>query len=326
MTAPERATDILLLGGGRWHAEELVRAFAGRGLVARRAGFDALEFAHDAPLGVRLGDGGPPPRAVLVRSIPAGSFEQITFRLALLHALAAGGVAVFNDAAAIERSVDKAATSVHLARAGLPTPPFWTTSRRERAVEILEGERRLGHALVVKPLFGAQGQGVAMVRRPEDLPGAEEVAGVWYLQRYVGHDRDWHDYRVLVVDGVAVACMRRRGRDWITNIRRGARPEAVTGDVELERLAVAAAAVVGTFYAGVDILRDGAGRCWILEVNSMPAWKGLQSVCPFPIADRLAAAIRDRLERDDGEGTPEGRSDGLRPRPRPCRAAPVPLR
>lgn len=296
------ADDILLLGGGRWHADELLRAFAAQGLSARRVSFDALEFAHDAPCGVRLQDGGPLPRAVLVRSIPAGSFEQITFRLALLHALAAGGVAVFNDASAIERSVDKAATSVHLARAGLPTPPFWTTARREQAVAILEAERRRGHVLVVKPLFGSQGQGVAMVRRPEDLPGAEEVAGVWYLQRYVGHDRDWHDYRVLVVDGVAVACMRRCGQDWITNIRRGARPEPVSGSHELERLAVAAAAVVGTFYAGVDLLRDAAGRCWILEVNSMPAWKGLQSVCSFSIAERLAAAIRARLERPTQTG------------------------
>lgn len=298
-----KPADVLLLGGGRWHAEALVRAFAREGLLARRTMFDALEFARDVPAGVRLATGEPLPRAALVRSIPAGSFEQVTFRLALLHALAEAGIAVFNDAAAIERSVDKAATSVRLARAGLPTPPFWTTARRERAVEILGEERRAGHRLVAKPLFGAQGQGLRLVQRPEDLPGCEEAAGVWYLQRYVGHPCDWHDYRVLVIDGRAVAVMRRRGVDWITNIRRGARPEPVAGDGELEALAVAAARVLGTFFAGVDILRDEAGRSWILEVNSMPAWKGLQSVCPFEIAGVLAAAVRDRLDQRAGSGS-----------------------
>lgn len=291
------AADVLILGGGRWHADALLAAFARHGLLARRASFDALEFAWNAPTAVRLVTGEPLPRAVLVRSIPAGSFEQVTFRLALLHALAGCGVVVVNEPGAIERCVDKATTSVWLRRAGLPTPPFWTTARREGAVAVLEHERRCGHRLVSKPLFGAQGQGIRMVQRPEDLPGAEDVAGVWYLQRYVGHSRDWHDYRVLVIDGRAVACMRRRGQDWITNIRRGARPEPVAGDGELEGLAVAAAAVLGTFFAGVDILRDEEGRSWILEVNSMPAWRGLQSVCPFDIAERLAEAVRSRLDQ-----------------------------
>lgn len=317
-----KAADVLLLGGGRWHAEALVRAFARHGLLARRVMFDALEFAHDAPAGVRLATGEPLPRAVLVRSIPAGSFERVTFRLALLHALAEAGIAVFNTAAAIERSVDKAATSVRLARAGLPTPPFWTTARRERAVDILGQERWAGHRLVAKPLFGAQGQGLRLVQRPEDLPGCEEAAGVWYLQRYVGRPRDWHDYRVLVIDGRAVAAMRRRGNDWITNIRRGARPEPVAGDGELEALAVAAAGVLGTFFAGVDILRDEAGRSWILEVNSMPAWKGLQSVCPFEIAGLLAAAVRDRLDRR-GEGPADERDAPAAKTARPASRSPT---
>ena len=52
----------------------------------------------------------------LVRSIPAGSFEQVTLRLGLLHALAALGVAVVNDARGIERCVDKSMTSFLLAQ------------------------------------------------------------------------------------------------------------------------------------------------------------------------------------------------------------------
>ena len=47
------------------------------------------------------------PDGVFVRSISAGTLEQITFRLGLLHALRESGVRVWNDARAIERCVDK---------------------------------------------------------------------------------------------------------------------------------------------------------------------------------------------------------------------------
>ena len=29
-------------------------------------------------------------------------------------------------------------------------------------------------------------------------------------------------------------------------------------------------------YCGVDIIRDADGKLWVLEVNSIPAWRGLQ--------------------------------------------------
>jgi tetrahydromethanopterin:alpha-L-glutamate ligase len=45
---------------------------------------------------------------------------------------------------------------------------------------------------------------------------------------------------------------------------------------------------VGAFYCGVDILRAPDGTPYVLEVNSMPAWSGLQKVSPIDIADLLA--------------------------------------
>jgi tetrahydromethanopterin:alpha-L-glutamate ligase len=56
-------------------------------------------------------------------------------------------------------------------------------------------------------------------------------------------------------------------------------------------LALRAAASVGAHYAGVDLLSDVKGRVLVLEVNSMPAWRGLQTVTTFPIADHIAAAL-----------------------------------
>jgi glutathione synthase/RimK-type ligase-like ATP-grasp enzyme len=69
-------------------------------------------------------------------------------------------------------------------------------------------------------------------------------------------------------------------------------------DEEEADLAIRAAAIVGAEFAGVDLVRGRDDRVSVLEVNSMPGWRGLQSVTQKRIADALArdflAALRDR--------------------------------
>jgi glutathione synthase/RimK-type ligase-like ATP-grasp enzyme len=47
-------------------------------------------------------------------------------------------------------------------------------------------------------------------------------------------------------------------------------------------------------YAGVDIIIGSEGQYCIIEVNSIPAWKGLESVCQLHIADLLAEDLITR--------------------------------
>jgi RimK family alpha-L-glutamate ligase len=284
-------TDVLLIGATGWHGAKLAESFRMLGIPVRRRGFGQLAFATGR-LGLRCG--GPLPGAVLVRSIPDGSFEQITLRLGLLHALADREVPVVNEAKAIERCVDKSMTVFRLERAGLPVPPSWTTELPRKAAAIVAREAAAGHATVLKPLFGSQGRGLRLLRGPDDLPPPDEVAGVYHLQRFVGATADWHDFRVLVIDGAATAAMVRRGISWITNVRQGARPEPLAVDGQIGELAVAAARAVGCVYAGVDLIRDPSGRLLLLEVNSMPAWRGLQAVTRIDLAARLAGAVAAR--------------------------------
>jgi tetrahydromethanopterin:alpha-L-glutamate ligase len=286
--------DVVVLGCGGWHGRRLIEACAACGLVAAALPFAACRLE---PEGVRLGGLAELPRVVLVRSIPAGTFQQVTLRLGFLHALESLGVVVLNPPRAIERCVDKAATSFHLASTGLPTPPTWAVERPERARAIVAAEAAAGHAVVLKPLFGAQGKGLRLLRRPEELPVEAEVAGVWYLQRYVEPPRPFEDYRVLVIGGRAIAAMRRRSARWPTNVRQGGVPEPVAADGELARLAVAAATAVGADHAGVDLIANEDGRLLVLEVNSMPAWQGLQSVTPVDIAAALVARLAARIAR-----------------------------
>jgi len=130
--------ELLVLGAGGWHWQQLARAAERLRLPLRRLGFAALHFDGTARFGLRLGGSEELPGAVLVRFVPGGSFEQVTRRLGLLHALETLGVPVINSARAIERCVDKSATSFVLQRAGLPTPPAWTVERLDEARAIVE--------------------------------------------------------------------------------------------------------------------------------------------------------------------------------------------
>ena len=271
--------------------------------TARRFGLDIPGFAEALP------------DAVLVRAIGGGTFEEVTRRLGVLHALRDLGVTVWNDARAIERCVDKSAASFHLARAGLPVPPTWTVEGIESARAVAARETACGK-LVLKPLFGAQGRGLALIERAEDLPEADAVHGVYYLQRYVPPGAEgFRDFRLLVCRGEVIAGMTRRSSHWITNIGRGGRPERLMPDAELSELALRAAASLGADYAGVDLLRDPGGRALILEVNSMPGWKGLQHVTETPIAERIAERLIENIAADFGESVHQSVTDasGLSP-------------
>jgi RimK family alpha-L-glutamate ligase len=275
-----------------WHGAQLRRAFRARGIETRCVSLErcAIDLARGVHGIVMPGFERRLPDGVFVRGVPGGSLEQVVLRLDFLHALRELGVAVYNDARAIEKSVDKAMTSLLLARAGVPTPPTWVTESPARARGIVLRETSAGRAVVVKPLFGSQGKGLLRLQAGMDIPDAAAVQGVWYLQRYVepaaGEGR-WCDWRVLVVGAAVAAAMVRHGRTWINNVARGARCEAAAPDATLHALAVAAARAVGMDYAGVDIMLGPGGGYQVIEVNSIPAWRGLQSVTESNIAEGL---------------------------------------
>jgi hypothetical protein len=104
------------------------------------------------------------------------------------------------------------------------------------------------------------------------------------------HHQDW---RIFVCQGVVVASMIRHGASWITNIKQGARAKAAIASQELIDLAVRSTSCIGADYAGVDIIQAQDGGFLVLEVNSMPAWNGLQAVSRQNIADHLVGAFLD---------------------------------
>ena len=296
-----------------WHTRQLQAALRERGATGRcidlaDCRIDTAAVWHGL---VIPGFGGELPDAVLVRGIAGGSFEQVTKRLGILHALRELGVPVYNDARAIERSVDKSMTSLLLHAAGIATPPTWVTESTAEAQRIVMRESAAGRAVVVKPLFGSQGKGlqragcIAGVHVP--LPADAAAPGLVYLQRFVAPlGSPGFDWRVLVIAGRAVAAMRRISEHWVHNVAQGARCVAAPLTPELADLAEAAATTLALDYAGVDIIpaADGAPP-QVLEVNGVAAWRGLQRVTPFNLA---RAIVDDLLDRRVVPGATERRA------------------
>jgi RimK family alpha-L-glutamate ligase len=283
--------DIIILSSTTgWHIDELTRAARARGLEVALLPWEANLSRVGGRGGVSNGGVDlAEARAVLPRIIPSGSLEQIIYRVDTLHRLEEDGVRVMNSARAIERTVDKAWTSAILARGGLPTPE---TVICERPEEAFEAFRRMGD-VVVKPLFGSMGLGMSRVS-DEDMAWrvfrvVETVRGVYYLQRFIDHGG--RDIRVFVIGGRVLGAMERTASGWRTNFSRGGRTAPVTLPPQWEDLAVRAAQLVGAEYAGVDLLPAADGSVYVLEVNGIPGWEGLQQATGIDVA----GAVIDQL-------------------------------
>lgn len=285
-----------------WHGKQLCLAFANRGYIGVYVSLTECNIKLDStenPIQIP-GFESELPDAVFIRGLPGGSLQEVVFYLDILHALKILGIPVYNDGYSIEKSVDKGMTSFLLNNAGLKTPLTWVLKDRSEALDIAEQELALGHKLISKPLFGSQGEGVRRLEKTTDLFWLTSSNGIFYLQRFVECEgQGYSDIRVFVVHGKAIAAMRRCGKSWLNNVARGAKCEAIELDEALNTLAIQATKALSMDYAGVDIIKGKNGQYSIIEVNSIPAWKGLETVCQYNIADILADDLIERYLKNN---------------------------
>jgi RimK family alpha-L-glutamate ligase len=290
-----RRLRVAVLGAsGSWHSRGLIDRLASRGhdVLAVPATRLVSEIDAQGELHVCGPDGAllDTLDLLIVRGLPRGSLEQVIFRMDALHVLAEHGVRCVNHPRAIERTIDKSWASALLARAGLPTPPTIVCERYEDAMQAFD---RLGGDIVIKPLFGAMGNGIV---RLEDRDVAHRVFRALELERAVYYVQltiappGRRDLRALVVAGEIAGAMERVSDTWRANIARGARPRAVTLSDDERGLALAAAAALGADVAGVDLLAGSDGEICVLEVNGIPGWQALQSVCTQDLTDVVVSA------------------------------------
>jgi RimK family alpha-L-glutamate ligase len=224
--------------------------------------------------------------AVLVRTMPPGSLEQVIFRMDALARIAAAGKVVMNPPRGLEVAVDKYLTSAKLRAAGLLTPRTWVGQTAEEAQQAWE---ELGRDVVVKPLFGGEGRGIMRVSDPDLALRAftmlERLAAVIYLQEFIPHAG--YDLRLFVLGEQVFGMKRLNATDWRTNVSRGAKTEPLEVTDELREIALRANVAVGTQLAGVDVLPGRDGKLYAIEVNAIPGWKGLARTLDVDMAEMV---------------------------------------
>jgi RimK family alpha-L-glutamate ligase len=233
--------------------------------------------------------------AMIIRPIGRGSLEEIVFRMDMLYRLERLGLLVINPPEAIEHCVDKYDILAILEDNGVPVPH---TAVTENVEEALEAFKELGGDIVVKPLFGSRGIGATRVTDPEVahtiFRSITFYHGVIYLQEFVPHG--FSDIRAFVIGDRVIAAMRRVANSWKTNYSQGARPQPILLSDELEELALKSAELIKCKIAGVDILESPRGPL-VVEVNSQPGWRGLQSITKVNIADAIVNFVLSELKK-----------------------------
>ena len=291
-----------------WHVGCLRAALESRGhdavvvpWPARAAEVGPIAVAPAPPRERFLPDDVAAADLVVVRGMPAGSLEQVIFRMDVLGRIAAAGTPVVNSPRALEVAIDKYLSLAWMAAAGLPVP---RTIVVQEPAAIAAAFAALGGDCVAKPLFGSRGRGLVRITdsaaleslvASDDGPSGAGGArpSVAYLQEFVAH-AGW-DVRVFVA-GDRTISMRRfaAAGDWRTNVALGGRPEAFEPPAAWVDLARRAAAAVGAEVAGVDLLPARDGRVVCLEVNAVPGWKGLAAATGVDVADTVVRYLERR--------------------------------
>ncbi len=276
----------VLSGGTGWHVQDVIRAATALGHVATAVDFRTV-FADPGTATDSLSAFD----AVIVRTMPGGSLEQVVFRMDALQLALGRGQTVVNHPKAVETCVDKFLTDVRLRAAGLPIPRGVVCQTWQDAMTAFD---RLGRDVVVKPLFGSEGRGMVRVTDKElawrTFHAIEQTGGVIYAQEFVRHP-GW-DVRAFVLNGRVLAAMKRTARDdWRTNVAQGGTAEPFQLAESEASLAVAAATATGAVVAGVDLIQNERGDWLVIEVNAVPGWRALAPTCGVDVAAELVKFV-----------------------------------
>lgn len=286
---------IAILGAASsWYVGDLTRA-AGEQHTVTSVTYSQLASSVTAEsLGVSSGEAHLNSMdALLVRSMPPGSLEQVVFRMDALARLETSGVKVVNSPKACETAIDKYLTTAKLQAAGLKVPDTFVCQTWEQGIEAFE---QLGGDVVVKPLFGGEGRGITRVNDPaialRVMKTLAQLGSVLYLQKFIPHQG--HDLRLLVIGEQVLGMKRTNADDWRTNVALGAKGEPLEVTASLADLAQRATEAVGAEIAGVDLLPGLDGELYVLEVNAVPGWRALKRVTGIDVAKRVLEYVEGK--------------------------------
>ena len=215
---------------------------------------------------------------IIVRFIPGGTLEEIVFYLNILKILESMNVRVVNNASSIESTVDKLYTSYLLNNNNINCPKTYVMRGQEAASKFISNYH-YESKLIYKPLFGSQGDNIRLIEGSSDLDKLDNQTNIYYFQEYL-ENRPNYDYRVLVINNknnIKYFYMTRYGDTFVNNFSKGAKCVRENLNEEVIELAIKSSKLLNIDFCGVDIIEHNQ-KYYVIEVNSIPAWKGLQKV------------------------------------------------
>lgn len=265
----------VLASENSWHFQDLVRAAGSKHRILSVAFDDLLAtVGHREATFCSGSENLRHLDRVIVRTMPAGSLQQVVFRMDFIHRLQQTGVIIVNPPQAIEIAVDKYRSLARIAAAGIAVPPTMVAESLPAALTCFES---LDRDVVFKPLFGSMGNGIVRLTERDQAKSffqRQIAAGqILYLQKFIDH-ADW-DIRILILGEQIFSIRRCRTGHWLTNLSQGATASTHVPSSNEIALARNAAAAVGCEIAGVDLFYDcTSGQPMVCDVNAAPGWKG----------------------------------------------------
>lgn len=210
--------------------------------------------------------------------IPRIGASNTYFGSSLVRQFEMMGVFSSVSAEAIITSRDKWTCFQLLSKANIPTPK--TILGNLKNVESLLDEIE-DTPVIIKILKGTHGQGVILAETKQSalatIETLEALGARYIIQEYV-EESQGSDLRIIVVDGVVIAAMKRQSKEgeFRSNLHRGGSSENVTLSYQEEAIALRAAKVLRLGVCGVDILQSNRGPL-VLEINSTPGLEGIEN-------------------------------------------------
>ena len=171
---------------------------------------------------------------------------------------------VVNTAEAIHEVNDKMAFRMVMDKADL-CPETYTNAE----------ECEDNYPLVVRPKTHSRGKHLYVVKNRVELMTATRKCGAgWYASPLINKTEE---FRVFIVQGRAVAVAKKtpgNPEDVAWNVAKGGRFDNVSWDdwnLKVVRYAIEAFNLSKLDFGGVDVMLDGAGNVYVIEINSAPS-------------------------------------------------------
>lgn len=231
--------------------------------------------------------------AIFVRDLGPATKNDVSFRFDILCQLEGLGIAVINSPDSIAKAANKYVSSYIFRKNGITTPRTVVTNCPDEALSSLAS---FG-TCVTKPVFGYKGIGVECLRNDDKgilkLKTLMEKNGLVYIQEFIANPG--RDIRVFIVNNKVVGSIYRIAPhgSWINNLSQGGTAKPCKLTDEQEKMSLKASKVIGTTYAGVDIIEGD--KPYVIEINGTPSGKGIFEATGVDVTAGIAEYLLDQV-------------------------------